>query len=76
MHPHLQVNFVPAAESLGAYWARSQAKAFYAGEDRLLQIDSHMRAVDRWDELWRLTQHGARVKTLLVHSYLTIQPIQ
>ena len=54
---HLLVKDVAAADSRGACWARSQAQGFYDGEDFLLQIDSHMRAVQHWDDLllqtWR-----------------------
>ena len=49
-HYHLQLNHVAAADSRGACWARSQAQDFYDGEDFLLQIDSHMRAVQNWDD--------------------------
>ena len=49
-HPHLSIAQFDAAESRGACWARSQAQTLYASEDFLLQIDSHMRAVDHWDE--------------------------
>ena len=49
-HPHLSIAQFDAAESRGACWARSQAQTLYAGEDFLLQIDSHMRAVNHWDE--------------------------
>lgn len=56
-HAHLQVMHVDAADSCGACWARSQAQRFYDGEDFLLQIDSHMRAIQNWDDLlmhtWR-----------------------
>ena len=56
-HAHLQVRHVAAADSRGACWARSQAQGCYDGEDFLLQIDSHMRAVQHWDDLllqtWR-----------------------
>ena len=50
-HNHQQVKLVPAADSRGACWARSQAQGFYDDERFLLQIDSHMRAVKHWDEL-------------------------
>ena len=50
-HPHLKVIRFSAAESRGACWARHQAQRVYAGEDFLLQIDSHMRAIEHWDEL-------------------------
>ena len=56
-HAHLQIKDVAAADSRGACWARSQAQGFYNGEDFLLQIDSHMRAVQDWDDFllqtWR-----------------------
>ena len=50
-HTHLKVEHVAAADSRGACWARSQAQGFYDGEDVLLQIDSHMRAVEHWDDV-------------------------
>ena len=50
-HTHLKVKHVAAADSRGACWARSQAQGFYDGEDVLLQIDSHMRAVEHWDDV-------------------------
>ena len=50
-HPLISVCSFRASDSLGACWARRQAQSFYGGEDFLLQIDSHMRAVERWDEL-------------------------
>ena len=56
-HPHLKSIRFDAAESRGACWARRQAQGVYGGEDFLLQIDSHMRAVEHWDDLllttWR-----------------------
>ncbi|MBP7529143.1 MAG: radical SAM protein [Syntrophorhabdaceae bacterium] len=35
--------------SKGACWARHEAQKLYAGEDYVLQIDSHMRFVRHWD---------------------------
>ncbi len=56
-HPHLKIVRFDATESHGACWARRQAQSFYGGENFLLQIDSHMRAVEHWDDLllttWR-----------------------
>lgn len=42
---------VPAHESGGANWARVQALSLYAGEEFILQVDSHMRFVPGWDEI-------------------------
>ena len=50
-HSHQQVKLVAATDSRGACWARRQAQTLYDGEDYLLQIDSHMRAVKHWDDL-------------------------
>ncbi|MBP1749645.1 MAG: hypothetical protein H6Q52_2184 [Deltaproteobacteria bacterium] len=36
-------------KSRGACWARHEAQKLYAGEDYVLQIDSHMRFVHGWD---------------------------
>lgn len=37
--------------SKGACWARHEAQKLYAGEDYVLQIDSHMRFVRHWDTI-------------------------
>lgn len=42
---------VPWHASRGACWARSAVMGLYEGEDYFLQIDSHHRFVDGWDEL-------------------------
>jgi hypothetical protein len=39
-----------ARDSLGACWARHHAQSLWRGEEYTLQIDSHMRFVDGWDE--------------------------
>ncbi|MAR07446.1 MAG: hypothetical protein CL862_10120 [Cyanobium sp. NAT70] len=49
-HPKLSVCRYRASESQGACWARHQAQQFYRDEDFVLQIDSHMRAIDDWDQ--------------------------
>ncbi len=52
-------------ESKGACWARHEAQKLYAGEDFVLQIDSHMRFVPQWDRICvdgirQLQQRGNR----------------
>ena len=49
-HPSLALIPFKAEDSQGACWARHQAQQLYGGEDFLLQIDSHMRAVQNWDD--------------------------
>ena len=50
-HPHLTCERIDAADSQGACWARKETQKFYADETYWLQIDSHMRAVQDWDQL-------------------------
>ena len=40
---------IPYKESMGVCWARRLIQELYSGEDYTLQIDSHMRFVDKWD---------------------------
>lgn len=42
---------VPAMESQGACWARNLIQQQYAGESYTLQIDSHHRFVQGWDQM-------------------------
>ena len=49
-HPNLNIVAFNASESRGTCWARRQAQNLYGEEDFLLQIDSHMRAVEHWDD--------------------------
>ncbi|MGE9551480.1 GlcNAc-transferase family protein [Erwinia amylovora] len=37
-------------ESQGACWARSMSETFFTEEDFFLQIDSHCRFIENWDE--------------------------
>lgn len=69
-----QVRFigVPYHESQGACWARTIACQLYAGEEFYLQIDSHHRFVQNWDDVLirmveQLEQDG--VKKPLISSY-------
>jgi glycosyltransferase involved in cell wall biosynthesis len=41
---------IPYLESKGACWARNQIQQLYKGEEYTLQIDSHMRFAQNWDE--------------------------
>jgi hypothetical protein len=41
---------VPAAESRGVCWARSQVQSLWRGEEFTLLTDSHMRFAQGWDE--------------------------
>jgi len=41
---------IPAETSKGVCWARAQIQELYNGEKYLLQLDSHHRFIDGWDE--------------------------
>jgi len=41
---------IPYLESKGACWARHLVQQLYEGEEYTLQIDSHMRFAQNWDE--------------------------
>lgn len=48
--PNVRIDALPATESKGACWARARAQKLYNGEDYYLQLDSHHRFVEKWDE--------------------------
>lgn len=48
--PRFRIIDVPWQDSRGACWARAEVMARYDGEDYFLQIDSHHRFVEGWDE--------------------------
>ncbi|MCB1473765.1 MAG: hypothetical protein H6884_03555 [Rhodobiaceae bacterium] len=49
--PRLRVVEVDYRESKGTCWARNKVQSLYAGEAYTLQIDSHHRFVEGWDDL-------------------------
>jgi len=49
--PQVTVKKYDISESKGACWARSKGQKLYQGEDYALQIDSHMRFEQGWDEV-------------------------
>src|SRR5262245_17587442 len=59
MRPHLSglsgkkidLIVVDAADSCGTVWSRGNAQSLWAGEDYVLQIDSHVRFAPHWDAL-------------------------
>ena len=68
-HPHLEIVTFRASESRGACWARRQAQSLNGGEDFLLQIDSHMRAVEQWDDLLLTTWHECSDQRAVLSVY-------
>lgn len=49
--PNVKVIDIPFFESKGACWARNQIQKRYNGEEYTLQLDSHHRFVNNWDEV-------------------------
>lgn len=49
--PSIMIDEVDASLSRGACWARSRIQQLWRNEDYYLQIDSHMRFVQDWDEI-------------------------
>lgn len=49
--PSCRLLLVDADRSRGVCWARSKTQSLWEGEPYTLQIDSHMRFVEGWDEL-------------------------
>ena len=56
-------------DSKGACWARSQAFSLYEDEDYVLQIDSHMRFVQHWDEKLINMLAACRVSKPIISHY-------
>jgi Glycosyltransferase (GlcNAc)/Uncharacterised nucleotidyltransferase len=46
-----RIKSIPARESRGLGWARSQTEKLWRGEQYTLQIDAHMRFAEGWDTL-------------------------
>lgn len=49
--PNVKVIDIPFKESKGACWARNQIQQRYDDEEYTLQLDSHHRFVENWDEV-------------------------
>ena len=68
---------VDYAKSKGACWARSQIAPFYKNERFTLQIDSHMRFIDNWDErlidIWKSLNDEKAILTTYPCEYLPNQ---
>jgi hypothetical protein len=64
--PYCRLLLVDADRSRGVCWARSKAQLLWDGEPYTLQIDSHMRFVQGWDELLlHMLAHCSSPKPLL-----------
>jgi hypothetical protein len=48
--PRVRIIDIDYKDSKGACWARSKVQSLYSGEKYTLQIDSHMRFIQDWDD--------------------------
>jgi hypothetical protein len=48
--PRFKILDIPYQESQGACWARNKIQQHYNGEEFTLQLDSHHRFIENWDE--------------------------
>jgi glycosyltransferase involved in cell wall biosynthesis len=48
--PRFKIIDVPYQDSKGACWARNSIQQYYDGEEYTLQLDSHHRFVEHWDD--------------------------
>lgn len=71
--PRFKILTVPYKESLGACWARNLLQQQYSGEEWTLQLDSHMRFAEGWDEtlitMWH-NLYSQGVAKPLITSYV------
>lgn len=49
-NPNFRILDIDYKESKGVCWARHAVQQLYKGEEYTLQIDSHMRFIENWDE--------------------------
>ncbi len=75
-HRQLQGIHIHPSQSRGACWARSKILTeLRRGEEFVLQIDSHMRFVQDWDEkMLTMLQHCATPRALLSTYPITYTP--
>lgn len=76
--PNVNVIDIPYMESKGACWARNQIQQRYAEEEFTLQLDSHHRFAENWDELvigmFRQLQEKGHEKPLLTGYIPSFDP--
>jgi GT2 family glycosyltransferase len=68
--PRFRVTDVDYRESRGACWARALVMELYGGEDYFLQLDSHHRFADGWDEKLIGHFHRAGSEKPVLSTYL------
>jgi hypothetical protein len=73
IRPYLKsVLDIPFTNSLGVCWTRNQIQRHYAGEDYILQLDSHHRFIKGWDTILMkgLKKLQKNIEKPLISTYL------
>lgn len=65
----VRVSEVNAKDGKGACWARSYVQKLWKGEEYTLQIDSHMRFVEGWDDLMIESHSTCLSKKAILTTY-------
>jgi hypothetical protein len=68
-YSNFRVSAVPYFNSKGACWSRNITQALYAGEDFTLQIDSHTRFEDKWDEKFLSVYYNTKDPNAVITTY-------
>lgn len=77
--PRFKIISVPYKESLGCCWARNLLQQNYNGEEYTLQLDSHMRFAENWDEtliqMWHDLYSQGVAKPLITSYVPSYKPL-
>lgn len=68
--PRFRILDIDWRMSRGACWARAEVMKLYAGEDYFLQLDSHHRFVEGWDEKLLFHLHNTGSEKPILSTYL------
>jgi len=77
-NPQFKILDIPYKESKGACWARNQIQQHYKNETYTLQLDSHHRFIENWDEelinMIKILQKKGHEKPLLTGYISSFDP--
>lgn len=78
LHSNIRLKFINYRDAKGTCWARSVAQSLYGNETYSLQIDSHMRFVQDWDDklisMWKSLNDSKGLLTAYPGKYYPDQP--
>ena len=67
--PRVEVAAIPWQQGQGVGWARSIAQSFYDVEPYVLQVDSHVRFAEHWDDRYVSMLEAADAERPIVSNY-------